>query len=165
MHQGKMVVRAISLLGAALALSASLQAQQPVLYGGPIPIEKAKLVAAAAVTEAQKNGWLMAVAIVDPSGYLIFFEKMDGTQIGSIQLSIAKARSAALFKRPTKVYEDAVAGGGIGLRILKVEGAIPIEGGIPLVENGKIIGAVGVSGGQSVQDGQCASAAAAIMAK
>ena len=104
----------------------------------------------------------MAVSVVDPSGELIFFEKMDGTQFGSIDLSIAKARSAVLFKRPTKAYEDALAAGGLGLRVLKVPGAMPVEGGVPLVENGKIIGAVGVSGGQSAQDGQCANTAAAL---
>ena len=149
------------LLIAVLALAPALHAQQPVLYGSPIPLEKAKTAAAAAVVEAQKNGWLMAVAIVDPSGELVFFEKMDGTQFGSIDVSIAKARSAARFKRPTKTYEDALVAGGIGLRSLKVPGAMPVEGGVPLVENGKIIGAIGVSGAQSPQDGQCANAAAA----
>jgi uncharacterized protein GlcG (DUF336 family) len=113
------------------------------------------------MAEAQKNHWTMAVTIVDTNGDLVFFEKIDGTQLGSIDLSIDKARSAARFKRPTKTYEDAVTGGGVGLRILKVEGAMPVEGGIPLVENGKIIGAIGVSGGQSSQDGICATAAAA----
>jgi uncharacterized protein GlcG (DUF336 family) len=157
----KPALRAITLLFAALAPASALHAQQPVLYGNPIPLEKAKQVAAAAVTEAQKNGWLMAVTVVDPSGELIFFEKMDGTQFGSIDVSIAKARSAARFKRPSKVYEDGLVAGGIGLRALKVPGAMPVEGGVPLLENGKIIGAIGVSGGQSPQDGQCANAAAA----
>ncbi len=155
--------RAIGLLSAALALASGLRAQMPIPYGSPIPLERAKLVAAAAAAEAQKNGWTMAVSIVDSSGDLVFFEKMDGTQLGSIQVSIAKARSAALFKRPTKSYEDALAAGGIGVRVLKVPDAMPVEGGVPLVENGKIIGAVGVSGGQSTQDGQCANAAAALV--
>jgi glc operon protein GlcG len=150
-------------LGAALALTLNLHAQLPTLYGNPISLEKAKQVAAVAAAEAQKNGWLMAVAVVDPSGDLIFFEKIDGTQAGSIQVSIGKARSAARFKRPTKAFEDALAAGGVGMRILGVEGAVPVEGGIPLIENGKIIGAVGVSGGQSPQDGQCARAAAALV--
>jgi uncharacterized protein GlcG (DUF336 family) len=149
------------LLIAALALASTLHAQQPILYGSPIPLEKAKLVAAAALAEAQKNGWLMAVTVVDPSGNLVFFEKMDGTQLGSIDVSMAKARSAVLFKRPTKAFEDSLAAGGAGLRTLKVPGAMPVEGGVPLIENGKIIGAVGVSGGQPPQDGQCANAAAA----
>jgi uncharacterized protein GlcG (DUF336 family) len=154
---------ALALFTAALAFASALHAQQPVLYGSPIPLEKARTVAAAAYAEAQKNGWLMAVTVVDPSGELVFFEKMDGTQFGSIEVSIAKARSAALFKRPTKVFEDGLAAGGVGLRALKVPGAMPVEGGIPLIENGKIIGAVGVSGGQPPQDGQCANAAAALV--
>lgn len=163
MQRSRFALRAVILLGAALVLAPGLHAQLPIPYGSPIPLEKAKLVAAAAAAEAQKNGWTMAVSVVDSSGDLVFFEKMDGTQLGSIQLSIAKARSAALFKRPTKAYEDALAAGGIGVRVLKVPDAMPVEGGVPLIENGKIIGAVGVSGGQSTQDGQCANAAAALV--
>jgi glc operon protein GlcG len=155
------IVRALSLVAAALTLAAALHAQQPVLYGAPIPLDKAKAVAAVARAEAQKNGWLMAITIVDPAGTLVYFEKMDGTQLGSIQVSMDKAHSAVFFKRPTKSYEDAVGGGGVGLRVLKVPGAMPVEGGVPLIENGKIIGAVGVSGAQPPQDGQCANAAAA----
>ena len=113
------------------------------------------------MAQAEKNGWLMAVTVLDPAGNLVYFERMDGTQLGSIQVSMAKARSAVLFKRPTKTYEDALAAGGIGLRILKVEGAMPVEGGVPLIENGRIISAIGVSGAQPTQDGQCANAAAA----
>jgi glc operon protein GlcG len=149
-----------AILGLALATTLHAQ-QQPVLYGSPITLEKAKAVAAVAAAEAQKNGWLMAVTVVDTAGDLVFFEKMDGTQLASIQIAISKARSAVLFKRPTKVFDDGLAAGGTGLRILKAEGAVPIEGGVPLIENGKIIGAVGVSGAQPAQDGQCANAAAA----
>jgi glc operon protein GlcG len=161
MKKNRPTLRPITLIGAALAIAASLHAQQqPILYGSPIPLEKAKQVAAIAVAEAQKNGWPIAVTIVDTAGDLVFFEKMDGTQLGSIQVSQDKARSAVLYKRPTKAYEDALAAGGIGLRVLKLPGAMPVEGGIPLIENGKIIGAIGVSGGQSSQDGQCATVAA-----
>jgi glc operon protein GlcG len=156
-------IRAVGLLSAAFALTVALHAQQPVLYGAPIPLEKAKTVAAAALAEAQKNGWQMAVTVVDSSGELVFFEKMDGTQLGSIDVSMAKARSSILFKRPTKSFDDAVVAGGGGLRILKLPGAMPIEGGIPLIENGKIIGAIGVSGAQPPQDGQCATAGAALV--
>jgi len=85
---------------------------------------------------------------------------MDDTQLGSAKVAIDKARSAALFKRPTKVFQDALAAGGEGLRLLKVEGAVPVEGGIPLVMEGKIVGAIGVSGAASAQDGQCAKAGA-----
>ena len=162
MKKTRPALRAITLVAAVLAIAASIQAQQqPVLYGSPIPLEKAMQAAAVAIAEAQKNGWPMAVTIVDTAGDLVFFEKMDGTQLGSIQVSQDKARSAVLYKRPTKAYEDALAAGGIGLRVLKLPGAMPVEGGIPLIENGKIIGAIGVSRGQSSQDCQCATSAAA----
>ena len=98
----------------------------------------------------------MAVAIVDPGGHLIYYEKMDNTQLGSANIAIDKARTAALFKRPTKAFQDALAAGANGLRILRLEGVVPVEGGIPLVMDGKIVGAIGVSGGTSAQDAQCA---------
>ena len=93
-------------------------------------------------------------------GDLVYFEKMDGTQTGSVRVALGKARSAALFKRPTKVFQDVVAAGGEGLRILGLEGAVPIEGGLPLLMDGKIVGAIGVSGGTSQQDGVAAKAGA-----
>jgi uncharacterized protein GlcG (DUF336 family) len=135
-------------------------AQMPNPYGAPISLEDAKKAAAAALAEARKNNWAMAVAVVDIGGDLVYFEKMDGTQTGSVNVALGKARSAALFKRPTKVFQDIVAGGGSGLRILRLEGAVPIEGGVPLVMDGKIVGAIGLSGGTSDQDGQCARAGA-----
>jgi glc operon protein GlcG len=144
-----------------LALCATgARAQMPNPYGPPISLENAKKAAAPALAEARKNNWTMAVAIVNPDGTLVYFEKMDGTQNGSAQVAIDKARSAALFKRPTKAFQDAVAAGGDGLRILRLEGASPVEGGIPLVADGKIVGAIGVSGATSAQDGQCAKAGA-----
>jgi glc operon protein GlcG len=130
-------------------------------YGAPISVENAKKAAAAAMTEAVKNHWTMAVAVVDPSGTLIYYEKMDNTQIGSAKVSINKARSAALYKRPTKAFQDALAGGGAGMRVLGLEGAVPVEGGIPLLSDGKIVGAIGVSGDTSDHDGVCAQAGAA----
>ena len=135
-------------------------AQMPNPYGAPISLENAKKAAAPALAEAEKNHWNMAVAIVDPSGNLVYYEKMDGTQLGSANVAIDKARSAALFKRPTKAFQDAVAAGGDGLRILRLQGATPLEGGIPLVMDGKIVGAIGVSGAASAQDAQCAKAGA-----
>jgi len=135
-------------------------AQMPNPYGAPISLEDAKKAAAAALAEARKNNWAMAVAVVDIGGDLVYFEKMDGTQTGSVNVALGKARSAALFKRPTKVFQDIVAGGGNGLRILRLEGAVPIEGGVPLLMDGKIVGAIGLSGGTSDQDGQCAKAGA-----
>jgi uncharacterized protein GlcG (DUF336 family) len=145
----------------ALACGAALSAQQMTNpYGAPISLETAKKIAPAALAEARKNGWTMAVAVVDPAGDLVYFERMDNTQLGSVNIAIAKARSSARFKRPTKVFEDMIASGGNGLRALGLEGAVPVQGGFPLVMEGKIIGAVGVSGGTSEQDTQCAKIAA-----
>lgn len=129
-------------------------------YGAPITLENAKKAAAPALAEARKQGWTMAVAIVDPGGTLVYYEKMDDTQMGSATVSIAKARSAALFKRPTKEFQETLAGGADGLRVLRIDGAVPVEGGVPLVVDGKIAGAIGLSGGTSAQDGQCARAGA-----
>jgi uncharacterized protein GlcG (DUF336 family) len=131
--------------------------------GASIGLEAAKKVAAVAAAEARKNGWFMAIAVVDPAGTLVYYEKADNTQLGSARVAIDKARSAALYKRPTKAFQDALAAGGIGLRILRLEGAIPVEGGLPLMSEGKLVGAIGVSGDLSEHDGQCATAAAATL--
>jgi glc operon protein GlcG len=117
-------------------------------------------VAGPALAEARQNNWTVAVAVVDPAGILVYFEKMDNTQVGSADIAIGKARSAVLFKRPTKVFQETLAAGGDGLRILGLHGAVPLEGGIPLLVDGKIIGAIGVSGATTPQDGQCAKAGA-----
>jgi uncharacterized protein GlcG (DUF336 family) len=133
------------------------QAQQmPNPYGGPITLEIAKKAAAGAVAEARKNNWTMAVTVADTAGNLVYFEKLDNTQTASIRISITKARSAATFKRPTKTFEDGVKGGNN--TVLGLPGSIPSEGGIPIVIDGKIIGAIGVSGGTSQQDGVAAQA-------
>jgi glc operon protein GlcG len=147
----------------ALCALAGAVAQMPNPYGLPISLENAKKAAAPAMAEAAKNNWNVAVAIVDPAGNLVYYEKMDNTQLGSANVAINKARSAALFKRPTKAFQDAVAAGGDGMRLLRLEGALPIEGGIPLVMDGKIVGAIGVSGATSAQDAQCAKAGADIV--
>ena len=125
-------------------------------YGPPITLENAKKVVALALAEARKNNWNMAAAIVDGGGNLVYFEKMDNTLIASINISIEKARSAVLFKGPTKAFEDELRGGG--LIVLGVHGAVPLEGGIPLLIDGNIVGAIGVSGESCQQDGQCAKA-------
>jgi uncharacterized protein GlcG (DUF336 family) len=105
----------------------------------------------------------MAVAVVDAGGDLVYFERMDNTQLGSVEMAIAKARSAARYKRTTKTFQDTLAAGGDGLRTLGLIGAVPVEGGFPLVTDGKIVGAIGVSGGTSAQDAQCAKVAADTM--
>jgi len=130
-------------------------------YGASITLDTAKKVAGVALAEARTNDWSMAVAVVDPAGDLVYFEKMDSTQVGSVSVSLDKARSAARFKRPTRALQDALAAGGEGLRVLALQGAVPIDGGVPITMDNKIVGAIGVSGGTSAQDGQCANAAAA----
>ena len=153
----------------ALALSVAAFGQTPLVpppnlpYGPPISTDNAKKIATAAIAEARKNNWAMAVAIVDTGGYLVYFERMQDTQLGSVEVSIEKAKSAALFRRPTKAFQDTVAGGGEGLRILRLSGAIPVEGGIPIVVDGKLVGAVGASGGSSDQDGRTAQAGVSSM--
>ena len=132
--------------------------------GAPIGLEAAKRVAAAASAEAHKNKWLMAIAVVDPAGVIVYYEKADNTQNGSADVAVAKARSAALYKRPTKAFQDAVAGGGLGLRVLGLSGAVPLDGGVPLLQDGKLIGALGLSGDLAENDGKCAAAGAAAVA-
>ena len=122
-----------------------------------ITLEAAKRMAAAGEAEARKNGWNVAIAIVDAGGGLILFHKLDETQPGSIAVAQGKARTSALFKRPTKAMEEAIAAGKQGF--LAVEGIVPIQGGLPVVVEDKVIGAVGVSGVLSAQDEQVALAA------
>jgi glc operon protein GlcG len=128
-------------------------------YGVPIGIAAAKTVMAAAEAEATKNGWGVAIAIVDSGGNLVMLHRLDNAQLSSSRIARAKARTAVEFRRPTKAFEDAVAGGGIGLRVLTF-GANTAEGGVPIVADGKIIGGIGVSGVASHQDGQVAQAGA-----
>jgi glc operon protein GlcG len=125
-------------------------------YGTSIDVETARRVAAAAIAEGKRQGWTVAVAIVDPGGDLVFFERIDDTQAASSQISQDKARTAARFKRATKVLEDGLAAGRHA--ILGLPGAVPLEGGLPLIIDGKIVGAIGVSGVTSQQDGVCAQA-------
>jgi glc operon protein GlcG len=130
-------------------------------YGLFISTEAAKKAAASAIAEAAKNRWSMAVAVVDTGGFLVYFERMPDTQLGSVELAIEKARTAALFRRPTKTFQDALATGGENLRLLRLTGSIPVEGGVPIIVEGKVIGAVGVSGGSSSdQDSRTAQAGA-----
>src|SRR5262245_51763610 len=154
-------ILACALLVAGALMSVRTAAQgQPNMYGPTITADQAKTAAAAAVAEAKKNQWTMAVAIVDTAGDLVYFEKMDNTQVGSVDVAIGKARSSARFKRPTKAFQDALAAGGEGWRIMTLEGAVAVEGGLPLIVGGKIVGAIGASGGASQQDGVTAAAGA-----
>jgi glc operon protein GlcG len=153
---------ALSVLAMTVLAPAVASAQPlPNHYGAPIGIDAARKVAAAAIAEAKKNGWTVAAAIVDPGGNLVYFERIDGTQNGSSVVAQEKARTAAAFKRPSKMFEDAVKAGNT--QFLKLPGALPIDGGLPLVMDGKIVGAVGVSGAASAQDAQCAKAGADLL--
>lgn len=129
-------------------------------YGVSISTDSAKQVAAAAVAESVKNRFKMAIAIVDTGGHLVYFERMQDTQTGSVELAIEKAKTSALFRRPTKLFQDGVASGGEGLRLLRLTGAIPIDGGMPIIQDGKVVGAIGISGGSGDQDGHIAKAGA-----
>ena len=135
------------------------QAPPSTPYGTPISIDAAKQAMAAAEAEATKNNWGVAIAIVDSGANLVMLHRLDNAQLSSVRIAEQKARTAAEFRRPTKVFEDAVAGGGVGLRVLTF-GASVAEGGVPIVSGGKVIGAIGVSGVQSHQDAQVAQAGA-----
>ena len=132
------------------------QTLQTMPFGTPIGNEAAKKMGAPAVAEAKKNGWPVCVAIVDYHGDLVYFERLDNTQLGSVGVAVDKARTAAKFKRSTKVLEDAVSGGRNA--ILRLGDASPIQGGLPIVVDGKFVGAIGVSGVMSNQDEQVATA-------
>ena|SRR5215207_1533653 len=127
-----------------------------------ITLQAAKMMMAAAEAEAVKNNWSMAIAIVDAAGNMILFQKLDETQPGSIAVATNKARTAANFKRPTKVLEDMVTSGRSAF--LAIDGLLPLQGGVPVTVDGKVIGAVGVSGGTAAQDEQVALAGIAALA-
>ena len=165
-----MIRSTVLALGAAVLLAAPALAQQPVApppipYGAPIGLDTAKRAAAAAHAQAMKINVPMAIVVVDPAGQVVYAEKMDGVQNSSFDIAVDKARSAALYKRSTKVFLDALTKGGDGLRFLALRGAIPVDGGQPLVVDGRIIGAIGLSGGAGEQDGECARAGADALAK
>jgi glc operon protein GlcG len=145
-----------SLIATAIALFAASALAQTPSYGTDINLEGAKKVGAGALAECRKNKWNVAVAIVDNHGALVYYERMDDTQTASPRIAVAKARTAAMFRRPSKALEDGIAGGRVSL--LGLPGATPIDGGLPIVVGGKIIGGVGVSGVQSHEDAQCARA-------
>jgi glc operon protein GlcG len=159
-----LVIAAVIFVGSTIAGSA----QQPAApspppttpYGSPISLDAAKKVMAAAEAEAMKNNWPMAIVILDSTGHPVMLHRLDNTQYGSIRVAEDKAQTALDFRRPSKVFEDLVAQGGIGLRTLGLRGATPIEGGFPITADGKIVGAIGASGGTAPQDGQVAKAGA-----
>jgi len=145
----------------ALALLAALPARAqtpPPPYGPPIGIENARKVMTAAEAEAAKNNWAVVISIIDSGGNIVMLHRRDDVQLSSIEIAQGKAKTALMFKRPSKVLDDAIAGGGAGLRFLALKDIVPLEGGVPIVLDGKIIGAIGVSGVLSSQDAQVARA-------
>jgi glc operon protein GlcG len=165
------------LVGLTLAAPAAFaQAQQPaapapvpeqmpfdIPYGTSITLEQAVKIAGAAESEAKKHNWKMNIAVVGPSGDLIYFIRMDGAQLASIDISQDKARAAARFRRQTKIFQDVINGqtpAGPTPSILSLRGVVASEGGFPLVEGGKLVGAIGCSGGTGAQDGVACKAGA-----
>ncbi len=154
----------VSLSASAQKEGASIKTANPTLeYGEVITLDNAKKILKAAEAFATGNQWTVVIAIVDSGGNLVLLEKLDHTQFGSIEVAIGKAKTAINFKRPTKLLEDALANGGVGLRLLAVPGVFPLEGGELILSNGKIIGAIGVSGMQSTQDAEVAKAGLAAL--
>ena len=145
------------MLGLGITLfTACAVAQDRPPYGQEIKLEQAKQIAAGAAAESKKNGWRMAIAVVDNHGFLVYYERMDDTQTASVQVALDKAKAAAMYRRPTKAFEDGIAKGRVAL--LGLTGATPIEGGVPIMVGGKVIGGIGVSGANSDQDAAAATA-------
>jgi glc operon protein GlcG len=139
-------------------------ADAPPPYGPAIGLTEARKCVSAAQAYATKNQWLMVMTVVDSGGHVVLTERMDNTQYGSLTPALKKARTAAAFRRPSKVFEDLIAQGGAALRIMRLTEALPIDGGLPLLAKGALIGAIGVSGGTSAQDGEAAAACVAALA-
>jgi len=170
--------RLTAAIGAAWLLVGAASAQQPAAppnldavpdkmpfatpYGPAINAQKAQAAIAAAVAEASKRGWALNIAVVSPGGSLVAFLRMDNAQLASVSIAEHKARTAARYRRPTKVFEDAVVKAGLNY-ILTLDDVIASRGGIPLIEGGKMIGAIGVSGGTGSQDEVIAKAGAALI--
>jgi uncharacterized protein GlcG (DUF336 family) len=160
--------RMLALAGALALSAATAVAQQNATtppYGAAITLDQAKRTMAAAELEAAKNSWQVAITILDSGGNLVMFHRFDNAQLSAITVSEGKARTSLTFKRPSKALDDAIAAGGAGLRLLALKDITPLEGGMPIVVDGKIIGAIGVSGALSSQDSQVAKAGADAAAK
>ena len=156
------MVKLAALVGLAVTLLAGgvAQAQGPPSYGPPITLEQAKTVMAAAEAEAKKNNWNVVIVILDSGGNAVMLQRLDNAQFGSIEVAREKAYSAVAFRRPTKIFQDVVAKGGGGLRLLNLAGGSPLTGGVPILVDGKVIGSIGVSGVTGDQDAQIAQAGA-----
>lgn len=151
-----MLIRRIALGMVIAAFAAAVAAQDRPAYGPDVTLEQAKKIALGASAEAKKHGWRLAIAIVDTHGFLVYFERMDDTQTAGVDVAMDKARAAAMFRRPSKVFEDGVGKGRTAL--LGLRGATPLEGGIPIMVGGKVVGAIGISGADANEDGAAAMA-------
>ena len=157
MIHAKLVALALALFVVCGATVAGAQAPPP--YGAPITLDQAKKAMAASEAEAKKNNWNVVIVIVDSGGNLVMLQRLDNTQFGSVDVARDKAHAAVAFRRPTKAFQDLIAQGGVNLRLLNLTGnAGVLEGGVPVIADGKVIGAVGVSGVASNQDAQIAQA-------
>ncbi|MGC3962991.1 MAG: heme-binding protein [Rhodocyclaceae bacterium] len=134
-------------------------------YGLSLNLEDAKRVVAAAEAEARANGWAMVIAVVDAGANLVALHRMDDANIGSLAVAQSKADTAVKFRRSTKLFEDQIVAGGVGLRVLSMSEICAVEGGLPIVVDGRIVGGIGVSGAQATQDAQVAAAGAAVLAR
>lgn len=151
------MIKKFLILTALLSCSAHAQLAEKKI----LTLEAAKKITVAAEAEARKNGWTMAIAVVDEAGHLMHFERIDGTQTGSIEVAIAKAKTAAAFKRPTKLFEEAAKTRPAVVTLSP--SAVMIEGGVPVFVGQQLVGAVGVSGASSQQDGVVAEAGIAAL--
>lgn len=156
-----LVKRMLSLIALALFAALSMNANAQLADKKVLTLEAAKKIAAAAEGEARKNNWNVVIAVVDDGGHLIYLQRIDGTQTGSIDVAIGKARTAAAFKRPTKVFDE-LAKTRPSITSISPN-AVLLEGGIPVVAGGQVVGAVGVSGVTSQQDAQVAEAGIAAL--
>ncbi len=154
---------ALLVLVAGFATSSAFAQTGPAPYGAPITIEQAKKAMLAAEAEARKNNWQVVISIVDSGGHLVMLQRLDA-QTGSIEIATGKATTSAALRRPTKAIEDSLAPGGSALRILSVRSVTALQGGVPILLDGKIIGAIGVSGVLAPQDEIVAMAGAAAIA-
>ena len=159
------IIKSATLALALLAAAAMPSFAQAPPYGAPMSLDMAKKAMTAAEAEAKKNNWSVAIAILDTTGSLVLFQKLDNTNTLSVSIAEGKARAALDGRRPSKAFQDAVAGGGAGLRLLSVPNLMTLEGGVPVIVDGKVVGAIGVSGVTSEQDAQTAMAGAAAAAK
>ncbi len=174
----RMLALACALMGALAVAAAPALAQQPPAappaaplpppmppYGPPLTLEQAKRVMAAAELEAAKNSWQVAITILDSGGNMVMFHKIDNAQLSAITTSEGKARTALEFKLPSKALDDAIAAGGAGMRLLALKDITPLQGGILVLVDGRILGAIGVPGALSAQDEQVAKAGADVLAR